>query len=572
MDEKIEKIIELAGNKNRYQYFTLIVIVFLWINCNIIAIIIPYIEREPIINYTKNGKNYTNEILTSELCTKIGEGNYEVVESFKYSWVSEFKIECNQVEIGLIGLFIFLGNTIGGLTFSFINKILSHKKILIISSIGFCIAVFLCTLVKTHEYFYYLLFSVVFIGLFGNCLCYSSLVIAQEIVSNEKRSLFSSIINVGYSLCGVLYSLAFYFAQEWRKVFYILISATFITLLFIWIFIYDSPRRYINKKNYKKTMHILEGIASFNGKLEEFRESIKSEEYQDFINEMKGKTAIEIKEDEKKEENEENKKENEEKEKKEENEEEYEEKKELIEIEKKDNNIIEGEINQAKISNASAESLIKPEKLDKKFKIKKITFFSLFKYPSIRYKFVILNFLWIGLRMTFNGIAISSKSFKGNFYVNIIVLYIIESISYCVSGFLIDIKKLGRRGSLWIQYILMIISFLLLAFIKFGTSGSLALNFLARFCVSGIDVIFYTYTIELYPTPVRSIAFGVNASFGNAGSILAPMLLEFLPNWLFLVLLASICFLNAFFILFLPETVGKPMVETIDELEKNDIE
>ena len=53
MDEKIEKVRELAVNKNRYQYFTLIVMIFLWINCNFIGIIIPYIEREPIINYTK---------------------------------------------------------------------------------------------------------------------------------------------------------------------------------------------------------------------------------------------------------------------------------------------------------------------------------------------------------------------------------------------------------------------------------------------------------------------------------------------------------------------------------------
>lgn len=57
MDEKIEKVIALAGNENRYQYFTLVVIVFLWINCNFIAIVIPYLEREPIINYKdRHGK------------------------------------------------------------------------------------------------------------------------------------------------------------------------------------------------------------------------------------------------------------------------------------------------------------------------------------------------------------------------------------------------------------------------------------------------------------------------------------------------------------------------------------
>ena len=555
MDEKIEKVIALAGNKNRYQYFTLIIMVFLWINCNIIAIIIPYIEREPIINYAKDGKNYTNEILTSELCTDIGEGNYEVVESFDYSWVSEFNIECNQFEIGLIGSFAFIGNAAGGLIFTLITKFLSHKNILIISSFGFCISIFLCTIIKSHAYFYYLLFCEIFLGLFGNCLCYSSLVVSQEIVSNEKRSLFSSIINVGYSLCGVLYSLAFYFTQNWRKVFYILIGASLFTLLLIWIFIYDSPRGYINKKDYKNTMKILEGIASFNGKLEEFRESINSEEYQDFINEIKGEKVIEIQE------NEETIEKVKDKENKEDN-----------NVENDEKNYLDGDINQEKISNATSESLIHPEKMETKFKIHKITFMSLFKYPSIRYKFIILNFLWIGSRLSFNGIAISSKSFKGNFYINMIVLYIIECISYCFSGFLIDIKKIGRRGALWIQYILTIVIFLLLAYIKFDTTPSLILNFIARFCASGIDFIFYTYSIELYPTSVRSIAFGINTTFGNGGSILAPMLLEFLPNQIFLSLLASIYILDSICIMFLPETVGRPMIETIDELENSNIE
>ena len=598
MDEKIEKVIALAGNQNRYQYFTLIVIVFLWINCNFIAIVIPYLEREPIVNYKdRRGVVHENVTLTNEICGQT-HGKYEIVKRFGYSWVSEFGIECKKVDIGLIGSFAFIGNTAGGIIFSFINKFISHKKILIISSIGFCISVSLCTLIKSYEYFFYLLICEAFIGLFGNCLCYSSLVIAQEIVSNEKRSLFSSIINVGYSLCGILYSIAFYYVKEWRLVFYILTGASFLTLILIWAFIYDSPRRYINKKNYRKTIKILEGIASFNGKLEEFRNSIRLDEYQEIMSEIKGEESIKVKDnengeneqkeiDEKNEENNQKEK-NEEKEEKEEKEKEEKEKedKEEKEKEKKEENELkqekkkekekENEVNEEKKSDmleslVSEDKNVEDSKITKnKSRIYKITVWSLFKYPSIRYKFVILNFLWIGTRASFNGIAISSKSFPGNFYINIIILYIIESISYCASGYLIEIKKLGRKGSLWIQYTLIIITFILLGFLKLDTITSLGLNFIARFCAAGIEVIFYTYTIELYPTPVRSVAFGVNATFGNGGSILAPLLLEFLPNWFFLMLFAIINALNSFFIAFLPETVGKPMSETIDELEKEE--
>ena len=521
MDEKIEKLISLAGNEHRYQYLTLVIIMILWINSNFISCVLPFIERQPIINYIDpKGEFHENVTLTSDICLVLNGRNYSIVESFGYSWTSEFNIECKSFEISAIGSFAYMGYALGGLVFSFISKLISYKKILIISSFGFGIMAFLCTLVTSFDYFYALVVCEVFMGLFGNCLCYSSLVITEEIVSNKKRSLFSSLINVGYSLSGVLYAIPIYLFQDWRKVFYTLISSCSLTLILIWIFIYDSPRIYINNNNYEKVMEILEGIAKFNGKLDEFRESIKQDEYQEIINIIKGESSINSKQ--KKEQNDEND--------------------------------------------------LRSSLVDKDIQLKKINVWSIFKYPSIRYKFLFLNFLWIGAKVSFNGISISSKSFPGNFFVNIVVLCIIESISCLVQAILIDIKKLGRKGTLWIEYTLLIIIFALLTFLDLDTAGSLALNYIARFCVAGIEVIYYTYTIELYPTPVRSVAFGINATIGNAGSISAPLLLEFLLNSQFLLLLSVINAINAVVLVCLPETVGKPMVESIPELdEENDI-
>ena len=560
MDEKIDKVIALAGNENRYQYFTLCVIIFLWINCNFISCVLPFIEREPIINYTDSkGVFYENVTLTNDICIELGGGNYTVVQEFGYSWATEFGIECNSAAIGNIGAFAFIGNAAGGFVFSFISKLLSHKKILIISSFGFCIAVFLCTIVTSYDYFYALLVCEIFIGLFGNCLCYSSLVVAQEIVSSKKRSLFSSIINVGYALCGIIYALLFMaFENNWRYVFYVLIGASLLTLILIWVFIYDSPRGYINNNNYDKVIQILEGIASFNGKLDEFRESIKQDDYQEIMSVIKGEPIIAPSERSSRVDDSRlrfnNKTENEGE----------------GEVEFK-NGITDSKFNEVNLTT----SLVAPDKnengnenSENETKMQKINVWSLFKYPSIRYKFLLLDFLWVGTRAAFNGVSISSKSFPGNFYVNIIVLFILESVSYCVAGILIDIKKLGRKGTLWIQYAIVVVIFILLAFLQLDTYGELALNYIARFCCAGIEVIYYTYSIELYPTPVRSLAFGINATFGNAGSIGAPYLLEFLISWQFLVLLAAICGINSIVLICLPETVGKPMVESIKEIDE----
>ena len=128
MDEKIDKIIALAGNENRYQYFTLVVIVFLWINCNIICIFIPYLEREPIVNYIdKYGNRTENATINNDICPDIK--SYNIVESYDYSWVIEYGIECDQLSVSLLGSFAFVGNALGDVVFSIINKFLAHKKI-----------------------------------------------------------------------------------------------------------------------------------------------------------------------------------------------------------------------------------------------------------------------------------------------------------------------------------------------------------------------------------------------------------------------------------------------------------
>ena len=48
---------------------------------------------------------------------------------------------------------------------------------------------------------------------------------------------------------------------------------------------------------------------------------------------------------------------------------------------------------------------------------------------------------------------------------------------------------------------------------------------------------------------------------------MAPLVLEYLDNWLFLTVFAVISVISSFLLFFLPETVGKPMIESIAELE-----
>ena len=524
-DEKIEKLLSFAGNENRYQYFALLIFLFLWMNCNFMAVVLPYLEREPLVTYKdENNIIHYNETLSNDLCGK----KYEILERFGYSWVSEFDIECDKFKIGLIGVFTFIGNTMGSVVFSIITKYFSHKKILIISSFGFCFSILFCTFVTSINYFHYIFICLIFVGLFGNCLCYSSLVVCEEMISSAKRSFFSSIINMGYGLCGIMYSLIFMFIQNWRYDFYILIGFSLILCILIWLFIYDSPRIYIDNKDIDTTKKILTGIANFNGKKEEFLKKFESKEGQDLIKEIMDyaddEDEIEL--------NEMNKD-------------------EILTTEDTNTTLIEVNLNR---------------NIKKKKEKEKMTAFSSLKYPSLRYKFLVLCILWFGTRSTSNCISLSSKALPGNYYFNIIFLFIFESCAYYVSGILINIEKLGRKGALWSQYLIISISFFVLSFMNLSNTVELGLNYITRFCAAAIELVFYTYTLEVYPTPVRSINFGMNITFGNIGSILSPLIYEYLPSSLFLFIFGLFSVIHSLLLFFLPETVGKPMIETIEEL------
>ena len=115
---------------------------------SIVCIIHEFIHFHFQKNNMEPKKFYYGEILTSDVCADLDGRNFTVVESFKYSWITEYHIECKSFEIGNIGSFAFIGNAAGGFVFSFISKLISHKKILIISSFGFSIAIFLATLVS----------------------------------------------------------------------------------------------------------------------------------------------------------------------------------------------------------------------------------------------------------------------------------------------------------------------------------------------------------------------------------------------------------------------------------------
>jgi len=182
---------------------------------------------------------------------------------------------------------------------------------------------------------------------------------------------------------------------------------------------------------------------------------------------------------------------------------------------------------------------------------------ALLKYPSVRYKFL-------------NAVVINTKSMIGNMYVNIVSLFCVEVVAGISCGFIINIPSLGRKKSLIGFFLGITVGFVLyLVFenMKLGAFALLMAMVIIRFCITGVYTTFYIYFMENYPTPLRSLGFGLNSTFGNLAGIVSPIIIEFINAYILYVIFAILCGVNIFFTFFLSETVGKPMIETIEELD-----
>lgn len=593
LDEKIEKLISISGNEHRYQYFSLILVMLLWANCNFLVIVLPFLERQPLVTFTdEDGKLQTNVTLTNEICTKY-KGKYQIMERFDYSWVSEYDIECDSFSKSLIGMLTFTGNTLGSMIFGILSTKLTNKQIVMGSGVGFCISIFSTTLLSNTSivYFYIILVFCVLICIFGNCMCYSSLVIIEESVSSGKRGFFSAMTNVGYASCGMIYSMVFMLLLKWRYVFIALICATVICSGLILFFLYNSPRAFIDKKDKGNTLKVLRGIAKFNGRYKLFEDCLLTEEYKEILDDIFGKEG-EIKgeggdvstnnygvgEEEGNDKkvflvNNQNKKEeinkNEEKDKLNEVNEEQIKVNSSSEIEEENSDRksetqnfrevqVPSEIDEIKEKEVNPITQKEPEK--KKPPTGCCGFLS---NKSIRKTFFTFCVLWFGTRMVYNGFTLSTKEFPGNFYFVQFLSYLFESISYSTLGNLINTKFFGRRGTLWLCYSILSLALILLAIFKFSENAELTVDFVARFFAAALEIIYYAYTLEVYPTSVRGAAFGWNATLGSFGCVLAPPLLEYLPLKAFLILFAILSGLCGGCLFLVPETVGKPMVEDV---------
>jgi len=199
----------------------------------------------------------------------------------------------------------------------------------------------------------------------------------------------------------------------------------------------------------------------------------------------------------------------------------------------------------------------------------KANILDLFKTPNILKNTLIQYANWFTASCVYYALTFDSGTLiPGNIYINFAVSGLIEFPAYTLC--IILLHKLGRRGPLAFMYFLIGISLLLVLTMDSSSPGVLVMATIGKFGAVCAFAIIYVQAAEIFPTVVRNTGIGTCSSMARVGAVLAPIIGRELGKYnrgSVFVIFSLISLSSGFLTLFLPETMGKVLPDSIEDGE-----
>uniref|UniRef100_G1RQB2 Solute carrier family 22 member 5 n=1 Tax=Nomascus leucogenys TaxID=61853 RepID=G1RQB2_NOMLE len=186
---------------------------------------------------------------------------------------------------------------------------------------------------------------------------------------------------------------------------------------------------------------------------------------------------------------------------------------------------------------------------------------------NIRMVTIMSIMLWMTISVGYFGLSLDTPNLHGDIYVNCFLSAMVEVPAYVLAWLLL--QYLPRRYSMATALFL---GGSVLLFVQLVPPDlyylATVLVMVGKFGVTAAFSMVYVYTAELYPTVVRNMGVGVSSTASRLGSILSPYFVylgaydRFLPY----ILMGSLTILTAILTLFLPESFGTTLPDTIDQM------
>ncbi|XP_015242282.1 PREDICTED: solute carrier family 22 member 6-like [Cyprinodon variegatus] len=202
---------------------------------------------------------------------------------------------------------------------------------------------------------------------------------------------------------------------------------------------------------------------------------------------------------------------------------------------------------------------------------KKHSFVDLIRTPKMRKHSLIVFYLWFVNVLVYYSLSLNISDFGMNIFLTQMIFGLVEMPARTITLFTLNRSR----------------KFSQLAFLAVGGSACLlttcipsdlpivrtVLAMIGKFGITASLSIIYVYSAEVFPTVIRQNGIGIGSMCARIGGVLAPMtyLLRNIHPHAPMVLSGLCPLLGAGLTLLLPETVNKPLPDTIEDVEGQSI-
>ncbi|XP_016981511.2 organic cation transporter protein [Drosophila rhopaloa] len=196
------------------------------------------------------------------------------------------------------------------------------------------------------------------------------------------------------------------------------------------------------------------------------------------------------------------------------------------------------------------------------------TVFDLLRFPNLRRKTLLIFFDWFVNSGVYYGLSWNTNNLGGNQLVNFVISGGVEIPGYVL--LLFTLNRWGRRSILCGTMVVAGVSLLATIFVPGDMNWLIiACAMIGKMAITASYGTIYIFSAEQFPTVVRNVGLGASSMVARVGGILAPYLKLLGEIWrpLPLIICGALSLTAGLLSLLLPETLNKPMPETIEDGE-----
>lgn len=208
------------------------------------------------------------------------------------------------------------------------------------------------------------------------------------------------------------------------------------------------------------------------------------------------------------------------------------------------------------------------------FSVEKYSILTILQNKYLLWITILMCFVWVTNTLTYFGLLLTATSLAGNRFLNFFLMACVEYISFVLEFFML--YRFGRRTAVIFYHCITGTSLALATLLNYFSDGdemlimlSVIATFAGKMSVTCSFSTLFLFTPELYPTNLRNVGIGICSTFSRIGAMLSPFvgILAGQVPWAPGTIFVSMCFIVIIIALYLPETRGMDLLQTLGEVK-----